>query len=140
MRSAASMLKVPAAWIAAAKDAGVPAFSANGTVDLEPVRRWVKEHQRELEADAGNLSLREQKLVEEVRRLRLMNDTEERMVVPVSEVHSQDAAACSRWNTLRVRVEQEWPVRLAGKDIPECRTVLREMTSAIGAILEGIRG
>jgi hypothetical protein len=76
----------------------------------------------------------------QARREELKFEREKEELVPIADIREQDASACSKWNTERVRVEQEWPPRLAGKDIPECRTVLRELTSAIGGILETIRG
>lgn len=140
MKAAASMLNFPMTWISIAKASGCAGFNAKGSVLLKPVRDWILENQTKLESTADQLPLREQKLAEEVRRLRIRNDKDAGKLVEVAYIEHQDAACCSNWHAARIKVEQEWPPRLAGKDIPECRTILRELTSEIGRILKTIRG
>lgn len=134
LSSCSGVTGIPLAVLKRAKRAGCPAFS-NTRVELVPLLTWLFSSDAESGVDWPA------KFKEfQARREELKFEREKDELVPVSDVREQDAAACSRWNTERVRVEQEWPPRLAGKDVPECRTILRELTTAIGRILEGIHG
>jgi hypothetical protein len=125
---------IPLAVLKKAKRSGCPAFVFH-RVELVPLLTWLFSENGETTVD-WSAKFKEF----QARREELKFEREKEELVPIADIREQDASACSKWNTERVRVEQEWPPRLAGKDIPECRTVLRELTSAIGGILETIRG
>jgi len=125
---------IPLAVLKRAKRAGCPAFVAH-RVDLVPLLTWLFASGNDAGVDWPA------KFKEfQARREELKYEREKAELIEVAAVLEMDAAACSRWNAKRIHVEQEWPARLAGKDIPECRDLLMELTTQIGRILQGIRG
>lgn len=123
---------IPAAVLKKAKRAGCPAFVAH-RVELVPLLTWLFSNENEAGADWPSKFKEYQ-----ARREELKFEREKGELVPVTELRKELAAGVSRWHAERVRVEQEWPVRLAGKDIPECRAILKEFTSAVGGFLDAL--
>lgn len=125
MRAAASMLGVHASWISKAKSAGVPAFASNGTVHLEPLGRWIEEHREELEAEPE--SLKDQKLREQVIRLRRENDLEESRLVRSDWLRERFGRFVAEAHDIRVKALESHPHRFlaANGDVAHCRTILK---------------
>lgn len=121
------MLKVPEAWIKAAKNAGVLGFSANSSVTLEPVREWIEANQESLANVSAELPLKDQKLAEEVRKLRLKNDKDSGKLVEISKLCGQFSVLGGRINAIEDGVLKEAPKRFAaaGDDIAKHREILR---------------
>lgn len=127
LKAAASMLDYPPAWISKAKAAGCEGFNAKGSVLLAPVKAWIEAHMDELMAAKEELSLRDQKLAEEVRKLRLRNDRDAGKLVELSWITERFHRLAGEINSIRTKSEQEDAVRFAEAlgDVAKCRTVLR---------------
>ena len=127
MRAAASKLERPIQWIVRAKDAGVDAFKANGSVILAPVKEWIEANLEMLESTKDELPLKEQKLVEEVRRIRTYNDREDGKLIERAWVRERFYRFAGEWAAICSKAEAEDPVRLAdvGSDIALLRSAYR---------------
>lgn len=133
IKACAAKLKVPPAWVSRAKDAGVDAFTANGTVDVDMVSAWIEANRKELEATVGELPLKDQKVFEEVRKLRLVNDVRAGKLVELSWVHERFQRLGGEIHGIRAISEAEDPMRFAaaGGDVAMCRTHVRNMWDKI---------
>lgn len=125
---------IPVAVLKKAKRSGCPAFE-NTRVAFVPLLTWLFQKAGDETVD-WPAKFREF----QARREELKYEREAEALIAVTDVREMDAAAVTAWSLARVRLEQEWPPRLANKSIPECRSALREMTADVGAVLEGIRG
>lgn len=77
--------------------------------------------------------LRILKLTEQHRQLKIANDLRESKLMATDKIRARDAAICANWNTLRSRIEAEWPLRFVGLSDPaQIREVIREMMTALG--------
>jgi hypothetical protein len=135
--AACAGMKLPRSSLLFAKKSGCDAFR-NGRIYGTRLREWLATHPL---PDPGDMSLEGAKL----RRMIALAGMDELklarqkgQLVEVSEVLAAMSRCCSEWNVVRVRFEQEWPVKLAGLDIPVCRTQVREMMDQIGGVLKGM--
>jgi hypothetical protein len=80
MKSAAAGLGVSIEALKAAKAAGCPAFH-NSRVNEDEFKQWASAQPPVSEQDAKKLPLRDQKITEEIRRLRIANDASERELI-----------------------------------------------------------
>ena len=133
MRAAAAKLERPIQWIVRAKDAGVDAFKANGSVILAPVKEWIEANLEMLESTKGELPLKDQKLVEEVRRIRTYNDREDGKLIERAWVRERFHRYGGELAAIRAKAEAEDPVRFAetGSDIALIRSEYRKTWDAI---------
>lgn len=133
IKACAAKLKVPTSWVSKAKDSGVDAFTANGTVDVDKVSAWIEANQKELESTADQLPLKEQKIAEEIRKLRLANDQKEGRLVEIAWVHERFQRLGGEIHNIRAVSEAEDPLRFAaaGNDVALCRTHVRSMWDGI---------
>ena len=124
--AAASALGVSESLIKQAKRMGCAAFPARGSVEERPLVQFIAEHRKELES--GGVALRDQKLSEEIRKLRIKNDKDEKLVVPRAVIASAFAewAAAVRKTNIR-RLVEEWPSMVAGLEIPQIRIKGRQV-------------
>lgn len=127
MRAAASALKCPLSWVARAKDSGVDGFKPNGSVILDPVRKWIADNMDELEQSSSDLPLKEQKLAEEVRKLRIRNDRDAGKLVELAWINERFQRFGGELHAIRSKSESEHPVNFgaAAGDVAACRSVLR---------------
>ncbi len=80
--------------------------------------------------DSG--TLKDAKLFEEVRRLRLRNDRDERRLVPMAYVQSRHSAVAARVKSiLRQKLEVEYPNAAAGLDVRGARVYGKRLNDAI---------
>ncbi len=138
MAAAARVLKVTARTLRNWKAENCPGFEPDGRVDVAAVRAWAES---KLEERRGSVDVREEKILEEIRRLRLANDQKEGRLVEKAWVFSRIQAAAAEWNTLRMKAEAEMPVAMAaaGDDVAGQRTVLKEkITDPIAVILQSL--
>jgi hypothetical protein len=83
---------------------------AGGRYDVAKLRKWIAANAEKLKAEASNLSLREQKLAEEVRRLRFGNDVEEGLYIQRATVAQVAGEMASRVKTLTyAKLGNEYP-------------------------------
>ncbi len=138
MAAAARVLKVTARTLRNWKGEGCPGFEPDGRVDVAAVRVWTE---KKLEDRRGTVDAREEKLLEEIRRLRLANDQKEGRLVERAWVASKIQLAAAEWNTARMKCEAEMPVAMAaaGDDVAQQRALLKEkITDPIAAILQAL--
>lgn len=108
-------------------------------VSAELERRRSVYSSNKVPAGPGEVGLKEQKLAEQVRALKLANDKRSGSLIELDKVRARDAAMASRWNTVRGRIEAEWPVQFVGmKEADEARVVVRRMMTEIGKSLRDL--
>ena len=113
----------------AAKRAGCPAFRSNRVYSSE-LLAWLKAHPQTVTP-----GMKEQKLAEEVRKLKLVNDQREGRLVDRAWVSEQIMRMAAKLNDARLRSEEEDPVRFSefcpGANVVACRTILRGIWTQI---------
>lgn len=124
MSAAARVLKVTARTLRNWRQEGCPGFVPDGRVDVAQVRAWAE---KKLGERRGSVDVREEKILEEIRRLRIANDAKEGRLVERVWVASRMQSAAGDLNTLRAKWEAEMPVKFSetNGDVAECRTILR---------------
>jgi len=77
-------------------------------------------------------ALKDSKLFEEIRRLRLRNDRDERRLVPIAYVESRHSAVAARvGGILRQKLEVEYPNAAAGLDVRGARVYGKRLNDDI---------
>lgn len=124
LRAAAAALKLPLRVLQAAKTAGCTAFRSNRVYESE-LLQWLGTHP-EIAIGAGD-DPRDEKLREEIRKLRIANDAKEGRLVERVWVAERMQRAAGDLNSRRAKWEAEMPTAFAATngDIAECRTILR---------------
>lgn len=128
--AAARALNVTARTIRNWRTEGCHGFEPDGRVDLVQVRAWSA---KRLEVKRGSLDAREEKLLEEIRKLKLANDHKEGRLIERAWVAERMQRAAGELNTLRSKWESEMPLKFAetNGDIVECREILRGVLDEI---------
>lgn len=122
--SAASGMGIPKEHIQFAKTHGCQAFK-NGRVDETILRAWLADKEDQIKANP-NATLRDQKLAEEIRKLRLGNDKKEGSVQNVSALIELLATVLGgALQNLEQKLLNEAPAFLEGLDAPQIRVKLR---------------
>lgn len=127
MESAAGALGLSVKAIKRIKAAGCTAFR-NGRIHEKELLEYVSAHRAELETPGSTDSLKEQKLSEEIRKLRIANDGREKLVIGREAV----AAALAEWarsfsELLEAKLENEWPALVHGMELAEIRAKGKEL-------------
>jgi hypothetical protein len=116
---------------------GCPGFNADGSVDLDAVRKWMKERGRD-GAKSGN-TLKNKKTAEEIRKLKLANDLKEGRLIERAWMAERIHAAAGRVDAYRLKSEAEHPLLFAAcgdnVDVPKCREVVRRIWDEIAAAM-----
>lgn len=97
LSAAATLANVPEDVAKRAKSLGCPAFKAGNRIDWKQLKVWCAENSDKLKIDGDNISLKDQKLNEEVRKLRRANDVAEGKLIASAVFESeirQMAEAC----------------------------------------------
>jgi hypothetical protein len=112
-------------------------FRPDGTTDLDMLFTWLEA--RKADRD-GKLSLRDQKIIEEIRKLRIASDEKEKMLVNRAWVAGQIQAAAGEVAALRVKSEAEHPMRFAAAagDVAACREIVRGVWDEILVSIQGL--
>jgi hypothetical protein len=79
--------------------------------------------------------LKDQKLAEQVRQLKIANDAREGVLIRRDSVVSAFARIASRLASIRTTSESQDPPRIVGKDLHEVRAEIRKIWDAVGASL-----
>lgn len=124
LRSAANGLKLPLRVLQAAKSAGCQAFRSNRVYEAE-LLQWLEAHP-DIVNGAGD-DPRDEKIREEIRKLRIANDAKEGRLIERAWVAERMQRTAGDLNNLRAKWEAEMPLNFAATngDITECRTILR---------------
>ena len=135
IKQASVMTGVPAAVLTAAKHAGCPGFR-HGRVHWSEVKPWLDANPIPSAAEGVPEDIhaaRFQEVLEKVRKLKLVNDVRAGRLIEIDKVKAMHAGICANWNTLRSRIEAEWPIRFVGLQEPDAiREVIREMMTELG--------
>lgn len=131
MKHFAAAFGVAYDYVQAAKNAGCPAFLKGGRIDSKVFMKWVSENP-DFKKPTADTSLKEQKIFEEVRKLRIANDAKEKMSVLRSAVCSSIAATEKAIDELlEAKLEKEYPASVSGLDIPGARVYGRNLRDLI---------
>jgi len=135
LKAAATALRLPIRALQRAKQAGCPAFRSNRVYEAE-LLQWMEANPETIEA-AGD-DPRDEKLREEIRKLRIANDAKEGRLVEKAWVGSKIQSAAGVLNAFRAKSEAEHPVKFAaaGNDVAACRTIVRSIWDEIFAELQ----
>jgi hypothetical protein len=128
--AAASSLNVSETILKNAKRMGCKAFKARGSVDEAELLKFIAEHEKEL--TTGGVALRDQKMTEEIRKLRIVNDRGEGKLVLKSEVLA-DGHKFAAWQKdyLSQKLIKEYPSVVAGLDVAGAVAYGRRVVAAI---------
>lgn len=130
LKAAASALKVDLSLVKLAKEKACPAFKPGNRIDLAELRAWIAENSEELKS--APLSLKDQKLNEEIRKLKISNDTKSKLVVLKSSVKGATSACIDRIRTfLEQKLENEYPSAVVGMEVPQARVYGRRVNDQI---------
>ena len=134
LRAAAAALKLPLRTLQAAKRGGCPAFKSNRVYEAE-LLKWL-----EANPVIETNDPRDEKLREEIRKLRIANDAKEGRLVERAWVGSRIQHAAGELNAFRAKSEAEHPVKFAAAagDVAHCRTIIRGIWDEIFGSLQGM--
>jgi hypothetical protein len=123
MAAAARVLKVTARTLRNWRTEGCPGFEPDGRVDVAQVAAWAE---KKLADRRGTVDIREEKILEEIRRLRIANDAREGRLVERAWVGEKLLLAAGDLNSYRAKSEAEHAMLFsaAAGDPVECRVVL----------------
>jgi hypothetical protein len=80
-------------------------------------------------------AMKDRKLAEEVRKLRIANDAKEGVLIRRDSVVAAFGRIASRLASIRTTSESQDPPRIVGKDLHEVRAEIRKIWDAVGASL-----
>lgn len=123
LRAAAKGMGLPLGELQRAKDGGCEGFRSNRVYETEVID-WLSENPR---TPGDTYDPKEEKLREEIRKLRIANDAKEGRLVERAWVAERIQRAAGELHAFRAKSEMEHPMRFAAAagDVPMCRTVLR---------------
>lgn len=132
MKAAASLIAVEVDVVRKAKEMGCEAFLPGNRIDVEALRKWIAANAEKVKASGSNLSLKDQKLNEEIRKLKIKNDRDEKLVTPNVKLHAAFAEiGQSIKSMLYQKLENEYPATVSGLDIPGCRIKGAQLADSI---------
>jgi len=106
---------------------------------MSVVKPLLDEHRAKMDAAAGSVALRDQKLMEEIRKLRIANDAKGRKLVDRAVIEGELLkVATEQRNILRLKLENEWPAKVAGLDVTQARVYGRRLSDEIMVAFQGL--
>ena len=135
MEAAAKLLKVTSRTLRNWRAQECPGFYADGRVNADAVAAWAEKRR----ADRGGSSdAREQKLFEEIRKLRIANDAKEARLVEIAWVLQRYQLAGAAIEKVRAKSESEDPMKFASAagDVSACREVVQAIWDGITESLQ----
>lgn len=138
LKAAAHALGVDPELVKRAKEMACPAFKPGNRIEIEELRKWIAEHSEELKTVA--LSLKDQKLNEEIRKLKIANDIKAKLSVLRENVKAANAECIERIRTfLEAKLENEYPSAVVGMEVPQARVYGRRVNDQILAELQKLK-
>ena len=125
MQQISAAEKIPLGVLRAAKRAGCPMFK-NGRVCLTGLRAWIANNSDKLQVGNDPKDLRQAKLREEIRKLKIANDTKEGALIlrsKVVEIHARILGMVLP--RLKQILENELPQRVYGLSVPDTRVLTK---------------
>ena len=135
IQAAASLINASVAVVKRAKELGCGAFKQGNRIDIEELRKWVSENLERLPITGGDISLKEQKLNEEIRKLKLQNDEKEKKLVPITKHEGEIREMSNEVRKCMYALPSRAP-ELAGLPVPDIEIRLTawmdEVVQALG--------
>src|SRR5689334_10826988 len=114
MAQASAMLGVSQEVLSRAKKMGCLGFGDGGRIKIQEVRQFISEHADEF-SEVSDTSPKEEKLRQEIRKLKNYNDArEDKVVERVKVARDIKRVALAINKILTQKLEQEYPVAVAG--------------------------
>lgn len=126
IKAAASILKLHPDVIKRAKEAGCEAFEPGNRIDIKALESWIAKNPEKVQSsgDADSLPLKEQKIREEVRKLKIGNDTKEGRLILKSDRDAEISQMASECQRVLYSIPPRAP-ELAGLTVAEIESKLR---------------
>lgn len=141
MGQAAAALGVSIETLKAAKKKGCTAFKPGGRVAGGEFLKWVSANPDAMAAGAESLSLKDQKISEEIRKLRIQNDAKEGALVSRSKVAEALLRCGKAIDTMtEAKLCNEWPEAVAGLDVAQARVYGRRMKDGVMGEIRKLEG
>lgn len=137
MAAAAGALGVSKDTLRAAKESPDGAKIFRGSrVDEEEFLKWAEQHQ--IETSPGDvLTLRDQKIAEEIRKLKIRNDKDAgKLIARVEVAAAIRRALASVAGIIEAKIVGEWPSAVAGLDPAQARVYGRRLYDEVMAQCE----
>jgi predicted nucleic acid-binding Zn ribbon protein len=132
MRAAAAGMEVSLSILKEAKAMGCEGFKVRGSVDEKQVRAFIAKHHEKL--SKPGTSLRDQKIAEEIRKLKIRNDKDDKKLVLKSEqISTGQRFATWQVEYLTQKLVKEYPSVVAGLDVPGAMAYGRRVVADICA-------
>jgi hypothetical protein len=130
---AAGAMGVTKAILRRAKELNCPAFKQGNRIWEDEFLTWYLEHAGELKADEEDeLTPQHKKIYEEIRKLKIGNDTKQRLVIPIGEIKSAIGGFAVRTRAMLIqKLENEYPSVVAGLDVPGARVYGKRLNDSI---------
>lgn len=130
LTAAASVLKIGVETVKKAKSLGCPAFKPGNRIDTGELKKWIAENAGAMSTQA--LSLTDQKLNEEIRKLRIANDVKEgKLVAKASGLKVIEQISAVIHVLLETKLESEYPSVVAGLEVQAARVYGRRLGDSI---------
>ena len=138
IKAAATVLKCTARTLHNWRAEGCPGFEPDGNVDVAQVRRWAEV---KLKDRADGSDSKQDKLLEEIRKLRLANDAREGRLVERGWVVERIQRMFGDVNAFRAKSEAEHPTKFAAAagDVAHCRTIVRGIWDSVMSDLQSLK-
>jgi len=135
LRHASGMTGYPLTALQWAKGEGCPAIDSHSRVNIAEFKKWMAAN----ESRMPKSSPKDQKVIEEVRKLRIANDAKEKLLLRADEVvASWSTQYAFIKKTLIQKLENEYPTAVAGLDVPQARIYGKRLVDEIlAAIVKG---
>lgn len=119
-----------------AKAAGCPAFRGSRVYEAELVP-WIEEHRSEIAEKRSKEEVQIEKLLEEVRKIRTVNDERDKILVKRELVVASFQKLKDRVLAFtEAKLEKEYPSVVAGMDVPQARIYGRTVHDQIAAEIQ----
>jgi hypothetical protein len=110
-----------------AKSLGCPAFKAGNRIDWRELKKWCAANAEQLQITGDNLSLKDQKLNEEVRKLRRANDVAEGKLIAVATFEGEIRDMANAVQGVLNQLPSRFATELAGRTPPDIEQRSRVM-------------
>ena len=138
IRQAAAKMNLSTDFLKRAKALGADGFHGN-RVQRIPLEKWLATNADELTAGLSGDSLKDQKLSEEIRKLKRVNDEAAGDLVRRADVAAAFSRGASQLKSFRIELETMLPSRIAGlTDVASARLECRRIADRIYEVFGGM--
>lgn len=120
-----------ASLVKRAKDGGCAAFDQRGCIDMAVLRKWIGDNREALSVPAP-ISLKDQKLNEEIRKLKISNDNKEGRLIDRQRGLEVLARMAERMRkALEQKLTNEYPSQVVSLEVPQARVFGKRLFDSI---------